>query len=180
MKLHLGCGSVIKSGFLNIDVLDICHTEYIKHDLTSGLPASILEGSVDLIYSSHFLEHLTNKQAHNLLQECYRVMSPGGLIKLCLPDITACIKEWINGNTTYFNNISRSSFGIPANLYSWISYLEYATHQHGEHLTLWDQDKSFTYLSDVGFINPSMRSPESIDGADPARLAYSFFVQAQK
>lgn len=182
MKLHLGCGPVIKQGFINIDILDVVHPDYVKHDLTKGLPPEVIVSSepIDLVYSSHFLEHLSNSDAANLLNACYSAMSLGGVIKLCLPDIVTCIKEWINGNTDYFKHISRASFGIPSNLYSWISYLEFATHQSGEHLALWNEEKAFLYLKEAGFKNMKSRPPEDIDGTDAARLAYSFFVQAEK
>lgn len=180
MKLHLGCGSVIMPGFLNIDVADICHTEYLKYDLSSGLPKSIEDNSVDFIYSSHFLEHMTNYSASIILNDCYRVMAPGGVIKLCLPDITECMQAWLAKDTAYFRHINPSVFGIESRYLTWISYMEYASHQNGEHVTMWDKEKARIYLENAGFSNFSVRDPEDVDGYNPTRLAYSFFVEATK
>ena len=41
----------------------------------------------DCIFSSHFLEHLFRKDADHLLRECYRVLKPGGILRISVPDL---------------------------------------------------------------------------------------------
>ena len=47
---------------------------------------SFNEHSVSNIYSSHLLEHLYLYEAKKLLDDCYRFLKPGGVLRLALPD----------------------------------------------------------------------------------------------
>jgi len=44
------------------------------------------DGSVEAIYSSHMLEHLYFSDAQAVLRECHRVLQPGGVLRLALPN----------------------------------------------------------------------------------------------
>lgn len=63
----------------------------IHHDLSYGIP--IRTESVKYIFTSHFLEHITEETAKNLLNECFRVLKKGGLIRIIVPDFDEEIKE---------------------------------------------------------------------------------------
>lgn len=77
-RLHLGAGDLHFPGWINLDL-----NEGI--DLRRGLHAWPDE-SVDAIYSCHFLEHLNHRDGLRLLQESYRVLEPGGAIRIGVPD----------------------------------------------------------------------------------------------
>src|SRR5262245_45917183 len=47
----------------------------------------LANGSVEVLYSSHMMEHLDRAEARVFLREAYRVLSPGGYIRLVLPDL---------------------------------------------------------------------------------------------
>ena len=82
LKLHLGCGTNLKPGFINIDLND-------KADLTLDLrePLPLPDNSCVLVYSEHFLEHIEYPgTALSLLRDCYRVMRPGGIFSGGVPD----------------------------------------------------------------------------------------------
>lgn len=53
------------------------------------------EGSVDAIYSSHMLEHLTRHEANSVLANCFRALRPGGVIRLALPDLEVAVHEYL-------------------------------------------------------------------------------------
>ena len=57
----------------------------LVHDLTRPLPFS--ENSASVIYGAHVLEHLYLADAQRLLAECKRVLVPGGVIRLVVPDL---------------------------------------------------------------------------------------------
>jgi len=57
----------------------------IHHELTYELPFS--ENTVPNIFSSHFFEHLFKEQTEKLLLECFRVLLPGGRIRICVPSL---------------------------------------------------------------------------------------------
>ena len=78
---------------------------FIHHDLSYGIP--FRDKSVDFIYSSHFLEHLFKNDAENLLKEAHRVLKPGGLIRISVPNLAYAISLYNKGDkekmlTTYF------------------------------------------------------------------------------
>jgi SAM-dependent methyltransferase len=45
-----------------------------------------VDGPFDAIYTEHCLEHITERAAEIALAECYRVLVPGGLMKVVVPD----------------------------------------------------------------------------------------------
>jgi predicted SAM-dependent methyltransferase len=54
---------------------------YLKHD---RLPAK--DSSVTFVFSEHFLEHLFFDEALALLVECHRILTPGGIVRVVVPD----------------------------------------------------------------------------------------------
>ncbi len=78
---------------------------FMHHDLAYSIP--LHDGSVDFIYSSHFLEHLSRKDAENLLRESYRVLKPGATVRVTVPDLEYAVKLYGMGKkeemlTQYF------------------------------------------------------------------------------
>jgi SAM-dependent methyltransferase len=63
-----------------------CRTHRIRHaDAARRIPQP--SGIVDTIYSSHMLEHLDRGEARAFLAECRRVLKPGGILRLAVPDL---------------------------------------------------------------------------------------------
>ncbi len=58
---------------------------FIHHHLKYGLPFD--NGTVDFLYSSHVLEHLSKGDGERLIREARRVLKPGGRIRLAVPDL---------------------------------------------------------------------------------------------
>jgi SAM-dependent methyltransferase len=70
------------------------HTEHIHWaDATKRIPEP--DASVEVVYSSHMLEHFDPQGATQFLGECRRVLKPGGVIRLALPDIEKHTKEYL-------------------------------------------------------------------------------------
>lgn len=55
-----------------------------EHDIRKRLKFS--EGSVRGILAEHVLEHAPYLQAYGFLLECFRVLEPGGVLRLAFPD----------------------------------------------------------------------------------------------
>jgi predicted SAM-dependent methyltransferase len=49
----------------------------------------------DVVYTSHFLEHLNLQQARFLLKEVYRVLKKGGIVRIVVPDLENICREYI-------------------------------------------------------------------------------------
>lgn len=107
-KLNLGCGPVQPAGWVNIDgsnrarlagklpLLDrtlvklgvLRETEFGPHmkvhDLFKPLPYAA--DSVACIYAGELWEHFERADAERLTRECQRVLAPGGVLRICVPD----------------------------------------------------------------------------------------------
>ncbi len=82
--LNIGCGNHFHPEWTNIDLIANERT-IIKHDVTEGLPFD--DSSFDAIYHSHVLEHLKPDQGMRLIEECFRALKPGGIMRLIVPDL---------------------------------------------------------------------------------------------
>lgn len=82
--LNLGCGSRIKAGWTNVD-LSAASPAVIEWDVRSALP--LPHGSVPFAYSSHMLEHLSEEDAEAVAKDVLRVLSPGGIFRVVVPDL---------------------------------------------------------------------------------------------
>ena len=65
----------------------------IGHDLRRGLPFA--SESFDAVYGSHVLEHLGPDAAMRLLDECLRVLRPGGIARIVVPDLEAIARLYL-------------------------------------------------------------------------------------
>lgn len=113
------------------------HT-FVHHDLKYGLPFD--DASVDFVYSSHFLEHLFRQDARRLLTESLRVLKPGGVVRVVVPDLAYAVSLYERGRseemlTQYFFVSDDDSY--------------YARHKF-----MYDFDSLSALLREVGFKVP--------------------------
>lgn len=72
MRLNLGCGTDIRSGYVNVDFRALPGVDAVV-DL-SVFPWPFKDGSAEEILMLDFLEHFPYSQTRRLLMECYRVL----------------------------------------------------------------------------------------------------------
>lgn len=82
--LNIGCGRRYHRDWTNID-LESFDDQVAQHDITQGLPYD--DSQFDAVYHSHVLEHLDPKDGEDLLEECYRVLKPGGILRVVVPNL---------------------------------------------------------------------------------------------
>ena len=82
--LNLGCGKSFHPDWVNIDFIPTT-SKVIGHDLRKRLPVE--ENVWDVVYASHVLEHFSCGEARSFLKECYRVLRPGGVLRIVVPDL---------------------------------------------------------------------------------------------
>ena len=64
-------------------------------NLSYGIPLN--DNSIDVVFSSHFLEHLTKNDGQQLLNDIYRILKPGGLVRILVPDLDLAIQRFNKG-----------------------------------------------------------------------------------
>jgi predicted SAM-dependent methyltransferase len=82
--VNLGCGERIHPDWINID-LRAQKPGVLEHDLAGGIPLS--SNSADAVYSAAMLEHLRRQDVTQVLKETYRVLKPGGILRVGVPDL---------------------------------------------------------------------------------------------
>ena len=87
-KLHLGAGPNIINGWFNTDV-ELKGKGVYFLDVSRRFP--IQDQTFDYILSEHLIEHFTYQDGLCILKECYRVLKPGGTIRIATPDIDKII-----------------------------------------------------------------------------------------
>jgi len=90
--LNLGCGDRFHPDWANLD-LSSTGPGVRACDLRRGIPAK--DGAFDAVYVSHLLEHFPRKEAQHLLKECHRVLRPGGIIRLAVPDLERIARTYL-------------------------------------------------------------------------------------
>lgn len=122
MKLHLGCGKRYIPGFVHIDVVDYPHVDHVS---SIDNLSFIADDSVDLIYNCHVLEHFKRRDVGRVLQEWFRVLKPGGVLRTSVPDFEKICEVYqrfhrldlvigpLFGRQDYLYNIHYNVFDFP-------------------------------------------------------------------
>lgn len=84
MKINIACGDSYTTGWSNYDYSP--HSSSVRRaDLLDKLP--IADASAELVYLSHFIEHIPRNYVSTFLAECFRITKSGGCFRLVLPDL---------------------------------------------------------------------------------------------
>jgi SAM-dependent methyltransferase len=121
VKLNVGCGQHVAPGFLNLDNSPSLYLQshswlraaaqvmerilgrrlYTRFpadvawcDVRRGLPYK--SESALVVYSSHMLEHLPRREAEGFLREAYRILAPGGVLRLAVPDLERQARSYVS------------------------------------------------------------------------------------
>lgn len=90
--LNLGCGDRFHKDWINLDI-EADAQEVIGYNLHKGIPFG--DNTFDVVYHSHLLEHFTRDSAIVFMQECFRVLKYGGLIRVVVPDLENIVREYL-------------------------------------------------------------------------------------
>lgn len=92
--LNVGCGSCFstKNEWTNLDFMSTGEG-VIAHNLLKGIPFE--NESFDAVYHSHVLEHFSQDDGENLIEECFRVLKPGGILRIAVPDLERIARNYL-------------------------------------------------------------------------------------
>jgi len=103
--LNIGCGSNFHSDWINLDLYKSKYVTY--HNIKKKLP--FLDNSVDVIYHSHVLEHLTKEEANKFIKDCFRVLKPDGVMRVVVPDLEQIVREYLLNLEKGFASMNREA-----------------------------------------------------------------------
>ena len=171
IHLDIGSGDVIRPGWLTLDISDGCDLFW---DLRNGIPFP--DASVETVYSSHLLEHMPYPAGQVVLAEAFRVLKPGGLVSICVPNARLYIDAYLDEHPLPADH----DFWEPALVSrSGIDLLNYVAYMGGEHACLFDQTSLIHRLEVSGFVDVSARGFDAnIDL--PERAFESIYAQGTK
>ncbi len=169
VKLNLGCGSQVVDGWINVDYalgarlmkipffkalnrkvklfnLDWNEKIYL-HNLTNNFPWD--NDSIDVVYSSHTLEHFTKEEGRKFLKESHRVLRKKGIFRIVVPDLQKDINQYIKGEIyadDFIQNLGvlygNKKTGILKKLSPFIEF---------PHKCMYDNTRLIQILNDIGF-----------------------------
>ncbi len=152
ISLELGSGRKKgTNGWTTIDVVPGCD---MYCNLAKGIPFP--DASVQNIYSSHFLEHLTYQQTQTLLRECLRVMVPGGRFSICVPNARIYLEAYITGLP--FDEEKFLKYELGFNRTTKIDYVNYIAYMNVDHKYMFDEENLVHILEKSGFREVRIRS----------------------
>jgi SAM-dependent methyltransferase len=211
IRVNVGCGATPTAGWKNLDnswtirgvrnpLLRMLMTplgalngkeEYIAAirnydirwaDATKHLPFE--ESEVEVVYTSHMLEHMTRLEVHGFLIECLRVLEPGGILRVAVPDI-----DYHVGLYHEHRDADRFIEGLMMagdRPRSWVAKVRHLIVGERHHLWMYNGASMSKAMIEVGFSDVSIKpagetgisTPGALDLAE--RAPESVFVEAVK
>jgi predicted SAM-dependent methyltransferase len=196
VRLNIGCGMAPTPGWLNYDnspavrlaawplasrvlsalgAIDrgnlefaaFCRRHGIRHaDAVTRIPHT--DGSVDAIYSSHMIEHLDRREAAGFLGECRRVLKPGGILRIVVPDLRVTVNDYVaRGNAEIFLDQLQLELDKPRGLRGHLRNMLLGGRNHH---WLYDGPSIARLLERSGFDDVSALPPGQSRIADPGEL----------
>ena len=105
-KIHLGCGKRFLEGYIHVDIDTFDHIDFVT---TIDNLEMFEDDSANLIYCSHAIEYFDMFEINNVLREWKRVLCPGGILRLAVPNFETLIE--IYKNTKDLNSILGPLYG---------------------------------------------------------------------
>ncbi|MBI1770255.1 MAG: methyltransferase domain-containing protein [Bacteroidetes bacterium] len=149
--INLGSGALRYKGFINVDFFGGKETG-VDYGADLRYPLLIDDNSLDGIFCEHTLEHLTYKNVDQLLAECYRILKPGGTMRIIVPDVSLFVENYAKNNKEWFDRweylmftSSTDSERSKRKLVSKMSAISFVTQEY-LHVACWDYETMHHYL----------------------------------
>jgi ubiquinone/menaquinone biosynthesis C-methylase UbiE len=165
VKIHLGCGERYFPGWVHVDVRLFEHVDHVCDIRSLPFP----DGHADLLYACQVLEYFDREEAVDVLTEWKRVLRPGGVLRLSVPDFAVLVKlyglglpiKWILG--TLFGRIAGPEPG-----------------SHLYHHTTYDEPSARQLLEQVGFCRVRLWDWRTTEHAAIDDFSQAYFPHMRK
>ena len=143
---------------------------------------------MEVVYHSHMLEHLTNNEGIEFLRECNRVLQPGAIMRLLVPDLESFSKKYVEGDDFFFDAYRKEALDNDSNLYPTRGAIFMGMlHNHG-HKMGYDFETLQYVLKQTGFTNvkktmfqeSQLTDIQEIEPYAPLRAAESLCIECIK
>lgn len=153
-KLHFGCGSNIKKGWVNIDFFGPAD---IRMDLRRSLP--IHDEIASMVYSEHFLEHLDYPEpAGSFVRECFRVLERGGTFSVGVPDTEWPLRSYATDHD--YMREAKARKWHPEWCVTELEHINCHFRQGTDHRFAYDYETLKRLIERSGFVNVRRRDPD--------------------
>ncbi len=195
--LHVGCRNQLLPGWLNVDITervsavgtDVGTTGlrrldsgayFLRHDASQPFPLE--SGAFQKIFSEHMIEHLTLSHGAKWLTEMFRVLAPGGVLRLSTPDLGKYVEGYLDPESRFYKahreQLMDEHFGVPARK-SWMLNQIFML---WEHRWIYDFEEIIYAGQQAGFRRADIRRREyrlgALSGLDqPSRRDESLYVE---
>ena len=175
-RLNWGCGHEGEPGWINSDIKEGPGID-ISGDILDGLPLDT--DYLDYAVSIHSLPEIPYPELVRVLQELRRVLKPGGVLRVSLPDLDKGIAAYQSNNWDYFLIPDEEVKSIGSKLIVQLLWYGYSR-------TLFTYDFIEEVLYKAGFSSVSRCSYTVTNSAHPGivdldnREEESLFVEAVK
>jgi hypothetical protein len=174
----------VKLGVLNKSQLDfisfVIQSKIQWADATRHIP--VPDSSVEVLYTSHMLEHLDRVEVDGFMIEALRIIRPGGIIRIVVPDLRKLVNIYLDSrDADAFVKATHLCIQKPRGCIEYFKFL-FAGPRH--HHWMYDGDSLCSVLADYGFIEPDIvnaghtriKNPEPLDLYE--RESDSVYVEA--
>jgi predicted SAM-dependent methyltransferase len=90
--LNVGCGKKYNPLWTNVDMV-ADGPDVIAFNLIKGIPFEA--NTFEIVYHSQVLEHIPKENAPFFIAECFRVLKPGGTLRVVCPDLEGIATEYL-------------------------------------------------------------------------------------
>ena len=164
-KLQIGCGPNRLPGWFNTDSYLFT---FGVHYLDATKPFPFPDGSFRFVFTEHQIEHITIHQARGMLRECFRILQPGGRIRIATPSllfVTSLKRPALSADEAGYVEFAAQFIRPDVGLRTPALAINSVFYEHG-HRFIYDFETLASLLQEAGFTDVQERRPGESDSPE--------------